>query len=74
MGGTHYYVKSLIYGIGKKEALQESKESVNARLDLISEADLWSELSKVDPLMAEKLHPNDTRRIRRSLEVSEIKK
>jgi len=32
-------------------------------------AQLWTLLERVDPVMANKLHPNDTRKIRRSLEV-----
>lgn len=40
-------------------------------VDINSQDSLHHQLAKVDPVMAQKLHPNDTRKIKRSLQVYE---
>ncbi len=73
VGGTGLYVKALTKGLfsdnGKdeklrKELAQEAKHKGNACL--------YERLQAVDPRAAEKIHPNDMRRIIRALEVYEL--
>lgn len=76
VGGTHYYLNSLLFDnktikyddeitIDKSERL--SKEQIEI-LDGPSEK-VYEILKEKDPKIAEKFHPNDTRRIRRALEI-----
>lgn len=71
VGGTHYYLQSVLYvnkTIGESRADNLTKE----QLDVLENGDAkkWRELlTKYDPEIATKFHPNDTRRIRRALEV-----
>lgn len=76
VGGTHYYTKALLF----KDSLVESKDESPKRslahdnssefpvLEDTTEA-MWKKLKEVDPVMADKWHPNDRRKIRRSLEI-----
>ncbi len=67
-GGTGLYIKSLMYGIFQEETRDESiRATLFARLE--TGEDLYEELSRIDPLSAAKIHPNDKRRIVRALEV-----
>ncbi|KAL8830428.1 MAG: hypothetical protein Q9191_001426 [Dirinaria sp. TL-2023a] len=73
VGGTHYYVQSLLF----KDALVESgpeyltAEEQENRWPVLgaSTEEMLEELRKVDPVMAARWHPKDTRKIRRSLEI-----
>jgi len=53
-----------------KEEQEKESEKGNGGED--STASLWEELKRVDPTMAERLHPNNERKIKRSLEVTTI--
>ena len=72
VGGTGLYMSILIDGIFKAKA-----EDKNIRERLYKEAKqkgneyLYIKLKKVDPEAAVKIHPNDTKRIVRALEVFE---
>jgi tRNA dimethylallyltransferase len=80
VGGTHYYVNGLLFkenlvenaGIDKVEleAAPEDRNEAGAHaiLDDSTEA-IHAKLKEVDPVMAEKWHPKDRRKIRRSLEI-----
>lgn len=69
VGGTHYYIQSVLF----KEnivKIEEKRELSQQQLDVLDSRDLClSELRKLDPQIAQKFHPNDTRRIRRMLEI-----
>ncbi|KAK4142469.1 IPP transferase-domain-containing protein [Dichotomopilus funicola] len=77
VGGTSYYLDGLIFD-GKlvKEQAERDGRKVD-RDDLIAQHPIlsdtsqamWEKLREVDPVMAEKWHPNDTRKIRTSLEI-----
>lgn len=73
VGGTGMYVKALTKGLfsdnGKdeqlrKELTQEAKHKGNDYL--------YARLKQVDPKAADKIHPNDMRRVIRALEVFEL--
>ena len=73
VGGTHYYLQSLLF----KDALvehgpeQESNKEQEKRWPILaaSPVDMLAELKKLDPVMAQRWHPNDIRKVRRSLEI-----
>jgi len=73
-GGTGLYVQSVLYDFRFTE--EASDLAVRARLELELEekgADtLYEKLVKADPIGAEKIHPNNHRRIVRALEIIEV--
>lgn len=87
VGGTHYWVEALLWPqligqLGNPDTTLECKgneEHVNSEtaaspiVPSNSEAGplLYERLCSIDPVMAAKLHPNDTRKIIRSLQVFE---
>ena len=70
VGGTPLYLRGLLYGIfdGPPADWNMRKELQN-RAAVHGSAALHRELAKLDPLTAERLHPNDLTRIIRALEV-----
>lgn len=66
VGGTHLYIKSFLDGMFEGPG---ASEEIRAELCLLPQAALRSELERVDPAAAAKLHPNDLRRTIRALEV-----
>ncbi len=71
VGGTGLYIKSLIYPMNFTEAQQDLKyrKDLYKKAETLGKAYLHEKLQKVDPASASRLHPNDTRRIVRALEV-----
>lgn len=72
-GGTFLWVKALVSGLSEAPP---GDESVRARHRVIVESEgreaLHARLRGVDPIMAERLHPNDVLRVGRALEVFEM--
>lgn len=72
-GGTGLYVKSLIDGIfsspPKDEELRAELENIAREQGNMS---LHARLKEIDPGTAEKLHPNDVKRVIRAIEVYEL--
>src|SRR5690554_5648019 len=69
-GGTGLYIDALLKGFLFPDA--SADPNIRARLEEQAEHDplsLFQELEDVDPASAERLHPNDLRRIIRALEV-----
>lgn len=75
VGGTHYYTQSLLFN----DALLKEDDASNTEAGQ-KEVEIWptlepstqemmEDLWKVDPAMANRWHPNDRRKIRRSLEI-----
>lgn len=73
-GGTGLYINSLVYGYDL--APIPSDEKVRAEITALYEEKggeyLLGELRKIDPKTAERLHPNNARRLIRALEVYRI--
>lgn len=73
VGGTGLYIKALLHGLFKSEA---SDFDVRARLknevQVYGTDFLYKQLCRQDPETAKKIHPNDTYRIIRALEVHEL--
>jgi tRNA dimethylallyltransferase len=77
VGGTPLYLKCLLHGISQGPAADwDFREQVREEIQQLGEQQgselLHQRLAQVDPLSAHKLHPNDTRRIIRALEVYKI--
>ena len=73
VGGTAMYIKALLYGLfagpgGDEQIREKLKEQIQAR----GLGQLHKKLAEVDPVAAERIHPNDQRRIIRALEVFEL--
>ncbi|KAK2602582.1 hypothetical protein N8I77_009100 [Diaporthe amygdali] len=76
VGGTHYYTNALLFRdslVEKEDAspdttLAQDNSAQHPILNGTTEA-MWEKLKEVDPVMADRWHPNDRRKIRRSLEI-----
>lgn len=70
VGGTALYLKTILRGAFQgPPADWEFREAVRQEIEQVGHEHLIRRLEQVDPLSAHKLHPNDTRRIIRALEV-----
>ncbi|KAI1171417.1 IPP transferase-domain-containing protein [Nemania sp. FL0916] len=79
VGGTHYYVHALLLDdslIGSDEAEVEkpgfrSREEDHSQFPILNDSTeaILEKLREVDPAMAERWHPDDRRKIQRSLEI-----
>jgi tRNA dimethylallyltransferase len=70
VGGTMLYLRSLIGGIA---SLPHGSAGIRAEIDAEAGSIGWpamhAKLAAVDPVAATRIHPNDTQRIQRALEV-----
>lgn len=75
VGGTGFYLKAIMYGLTLggapgddrlRRELERGADTSEGRLML------HERLSRVDPVSASKLHPNDIRRVVRAIEVYEL--
>ncbi len=72
-GGTALYIKALLYGIfDGPPANYEIRKKLKAQIAAESTAALHEQLGRIDPLAADRIHPNDARRIIRAMEVYEL--
>jgi tRNA dimethylallyltransferase len=70
VGGTPLYLKSLLRGLfDGPPANWEVREQIEAELANVGQAALHERLTQVDPVAASAIHPHDTRRMIRALEV-----
>ncbi len=73
VGGTALYVKSLLYGLFEGAGTDEDvRDELRKRAQTEGLAELHRELTKIDPIAAERINPNDAKRIVRALEVYRI--
>lgn len=72
VGGTGLYIKALLYGLFDEKASDpEVRDRLKAEAGAHGIQCLYERLSRLDPETANRLHPNDTYRILRALEVIE---
>ncbi len=73
VGGTAMYIKALLYGLFDGP---DSDKKIRDKLQHQAQAEglekLYQQLEKVDAATAERIHPNDAKRIIRALEVYQI--
>ena len=72
VGGTPLYLKGLLRGIFEgPQADWELRDRLKIEAELHGPESLHRRLAEIDPQAAERLHPNDTRRLIRAIEVFE---
>lgn len=73
-GGTGFYINSILYklGYGKTGSSPEVREKYEELLNKEGKEILFFKLQEVDPESAAILHPNDTKRVIRALEIFEV--
>jgi tRNA dimethylallyltransferase len=70
VGGTPLYLKSLLRGLfDGPPANWQLREQIEEELEKVGQAALHERLKHVDPVAASAIHPHDTRRMIRALEV-----
>jgi len=77
VGGTHYYTQSLLFKYALADEQHREQEAANYVEDssetfpILKEPTeiILTKLRDVDPVMADRWHPNDRRKIQRSLEI-----
>ncbi len=73
VGGTAMYIKALLYGLFEGPASDPAiRRRLNDYIDRHGAAALHERLRQIDPQAADRIHPNDRRRIIRALEVFEL--
>jgi tRNA dimethylallyltransferase len=73
VGGTGLYIKALIYGLtGTAPADQKVRAALKHELAQSGARSMYDRLCRVDPRTARRLHPNDTFRVLRAMEVFRI--
>ncbi|MCM1437968.1 MAG: tRNA (adenosine(37)-N6)-dimethylallyltransferase MiaA [Roseburia sp.] len=73
-GGTGFYINSILYSLsyGNTKADGKTREKYEKIAAEKGKEYLFSLLKKADPETAEKLHPNDLKRVIRALEIFEV--
>ena len=72
VGGTGLYLRALEEGLFEMPPCDESiRQGVRERLEKEGGAALYAELARVDAVSAARIHPNDTYRLLRGLEIYE---
>ncbi|KAL2007207.1 hypothetical protein VTN00DRAFT_8645 [Thermoascus crustaceus] len=82
VGGTHYYTQAVLFNdtLVGEGVVEEDQGVEKEQKGIPSDSEMWSildapadvmqqKLREVDPAMADRWHPNDARKIRRSLEI-----
>lgn len=73
VGGTMFYFHALEFGLSDlPSADPEVRERLNAEATQKGWEELHRRLQEVDPESAQRIHPNDTQRIQRALEIYEL--
>ncbi|GAA7710130.1 tRNA (adenosine(37)-N6)-dimethylallyltransferase MiaA [Helicobacter pylori] len=68
VGGSSFYLKSILEGLSRMPKLS-SEEVVKIEREISTLANPYMFLKSIDPNMAFKIHPNDTYRIHKALEI-----
>ncbi|KAI0376638.1 tRNA isopentenyltransferase [Hypomontagnella monticulosa] len=73
VGGTHYYIHALLFedNLVADTASYRSQAEITAQFPILDGPTnlMLERLREVDPVMADRWHPDDRRRIKRSLEI-----
>jgi tRNA dimethylallyltransferase len=73
VGGTGLYIKALLHGLFNTEtAVGNIRNGLKKEIEIRGATFLYSRLCRQDPEAAKKIHPNDTYRIIRALEVHAV--
>jgi len=73
VGGTAMYIKALLHGIFDGPSTDDNiRRQLKEQIAQVGLAELHKKLTLIDPAAAERIHPNDEKRIIRALEVYEL--
>jgi len=73
VGGTALYIKALLYGLFEGPGTDEQiRTQLRAQAEAEDAEYLYRQLAKIDPVAAERIDPNDSKRIIRALEVYQL--
>ncbi len=73
VGGTLLYLRALRQGMAQlPRAAPAVRESIDAAAAVQGWPAMHAELARLDPLAAQRIHPNDAQRIQRALEVCQV--
>ena len=74
VGGTGLYVQSVLYDFQftKQEINEEAREAYYKELEHIGPEAMYQRLVDIDPKAAAEIHPNNTRRVIRALEMAQL--
>ena len=74
VGGTGLYVQSVLYDFQftKQEINEEAREAYYKELEVLGPEAMHAKLADIDPAAAAEIHPNNTRRVIRALEMAEL--
>ena len=74
VGGTGLYVQSVLYDFQftKQEVDEEARSKYYAELEKLGPEAMHQKLVEIDPAAAKDIHPNNTRRVIRALEMAQL--
>ncbi|MER2118722.1 MAG: tRNA (adenosine(37)-N6)-dimethylallyltransferase MiaA [Solibacillus sp.] len=74
VGGTGLYVQSVLYDFQftKQEVDESARENYYKELEVLGPEAMHAKLLQMDPAAAASIHPNNTRRVIRALEMAEL--
>lgn len=74
VGGTGLYVQSVLYDFQftKQEINEEARDAYYKELEQLGPEAMHKKLANIDPAAAAEIHPNNTRRVIRALEMAEL--
>lgn len=74
VGGTGLYVQSVLYDFqfAKQEVDETARENYYRELELLGPEAMHAKLVQMDPAAAASIHPNNTRRVIRAMEMAEL--
>ncbi|MGN7476698.1 tRNA (adenosine(37)-N6)-dimethylallyltransferase MiaA [Solibacillus silvestris] len=74
VGGTGLYVQSVLYDFqfAKREVDEQARAHYYAELEKLGPEQMHAKLAQIDPAAAAEIHPNNTRRVIRALEMAEL--
>lgn len=74
VGGTGFYINSVLYEyhFGEADTDEAYRNELQQFLDNNGKEALWDMLNQKDPVSAQRLHSNDTKRVMRALEVLHV--
>lgn len=70
VGGTHFYIDALVYGLPDHVDISPA---LRAKLEQLTDDDLFERIEKADPERAKVLDPRNRRRLIRALEIIETR-
>lgn len=74
VGGTGLYVQSVLYDFqfAKQEVDETARENYYRELEVLGPEAMHAKLVQMDPAAAASIHPNNTRRVIRAMEMAEL--